>query len=130
MPLPLYPDISTRAELLTYLVTSQLIARHLTGKWLTVHDVVESTHLWMRTNGREFDVLHRVSLVSRAEGLAAHIARIGRNSFDAKTLRRAFLDHVNLNYQSPAVIEIYSNCVAMIVFETRFTGSRPPPDGQ
>ncbi len=43
MSTPLNMDLRARAELLTYLVVSHLLARHMTGDWLSVEHVVEST---------------------------------------------------------------------------------------
>jgi len=130
MSSPTYPNIGAQAELLTYLVVSQLIRRFLTGTWLTVEHVVESTHLWLHVNGGEFDVLQRVALASRSQDMAAHVTRISPITFDAKTLGGAFLDHLHLDYESPAVAEIYRACVAQIIFELQSTRSRPEPDRQ
>lgn len=59
-------DLRARAELLPYLVSGHLLARQLTGDWLSPDHVVESTTLWMRRNGAGADVMQRVMLSSRA----------------------------------------------------------------
>jgi hypothetical protein len=41
---PLNMDLRARAELLAYLVSGHLLARQLTGDWLSPDHVVESTH--------------------------------------------------------------------------------------
>ncbi|MGY6163996.1 hypothetical protein [Paraburkholderia strydomiana] len=48
---PLNLDLRARAELLAYLVASHLLARQMTGEWLSATRVVESTLLWLKTNG-------------------------------------------------------------------------------
>ena len=122
-----FPDIGAQIELLTYLVLSQLLMRHVTGKWLTVQHVVESTHLWLAANGGSIDWLQRVSLASRAKDLAVHVAQIEGIAFDAKTLGAAFLGYQRLNHRSAAVAAVYSACVAFVV-EGRITGSRTQSD--
>ena len=112
-----YPSIGAQAEFLTYLVVSQLVKRHLSGGWLTTKHLVESTHLWMHANDHMMDLLQRVSLASRSKDLAAHVASVSKQNFDAKTLGGAFIDHLNLNFRSQVVTEIYSNCVALLVHE-------------
>ncbi|SDG19231.1 hypothetical protein [Paraburkholderia phenazinium] len=125
MPRSTYPNIGAQAELLTYLVVSQLIKRYLTGKWLATEHVVESTHLWLHLNGGDFDLLQRVTLASRAQGVAELVMRTSSMSFDAKTLGDAFLDHLHLDYKAPAVVEIYRLCVAQIILGLPSAGSRP-----
>jgi hypothetical protein len=122
-----YPDIGAQAELLAYLVLSQLLMRHLTGRWLTAEHVVESTHLWLLSNGGGVDWLQRISLGSRAQDLAEDVAQIEGITFDAKTLGAAFLGYQHLNHRSPAVAAIYRACVAFVI-ERHTTGSRARSD--
>jgi hypothetical protein len=124
-----YPSIGAQAEFLTFLVVSQLVKRHVTGAWLTAEHLVESTHLWMRANDEVIDLLKRVSLASRAKDLAVHVTSISEEAFDAKALGIAFLDHLNLNYQSQVVAEIYRSCVALLVHERFSMPQRPQPNG-
>ncbi|AXE95221.1 hypothetical protein ACOCG7_01370 [Paraburkholderia sp. DD10] len=113
MPWSSYPDINARVDLLTYLVVSQLLRHRLIGKWLTTQHVVESTHLWMHVNG-ELNLLQRVALASRAQELAAHVIRVSKIRFDVKALADAFADYPRLDYKSPAVVEVYSACMAHV----------------
>jgi hypothetical protein len=124
-----YPDTHTHADLLTYLVVSQLIRRRLTGKWLTAQHVVECTHLWMRANGG-IDLLKRVTLGSCAQDLAAHVMQVSKVRFDAKALADAFVDHAHLDYQSRAVVEVYHVCTVHIMWGLRSSGRRPKHDRQ
>lgn len=114
MPSSPYPSVRAQAELLTYLVVLQLIARHLTGSWLTVEQVVESTRLWVSVSGEEFDLMQRVRLASRTQDLADRVTRTSATTFDSKTLASAFLDRVSLDFRCLVVLEIYSTCVAYI----------------
>jgi hypothetical protein len=107
------PNTHSCADLLTYLVVSQLVRHRLTGKWLTTKHSVESTHLWMAMNGR-LDLLARVSLASRAQALAEQLLQVSKVEFDAKTLVTAFVDSGRLNYRSPAVAEVRHACMARI----------------
>jgi hypothetical protein len=70
---PLNLDLRARAELLAYLVSSHLLAKQLTGDWLSPDHVVESTTLWLRTNGAGSDVMQRVMLSSRALEVARQL---------------------------------------------------------
>ncbi|XUW90944.1 hypothetical protein OH764_28900 [Burkholderia sp. M6-3] len=70
MSKPLNLDLRARAELLTYLVVSHLLARQMTGEWLSVEHLVESTTLWLKTNGGGADVMQRVMLSTRALDVA------------------------------------------------------------
>ncbi|MFL9987333.1 hypothetical protein [Paraburkholderia sediminicola] len=67
---PLNLDLRARAELLAYLASSHLLAKQLTGDWLSPDHVVESTTLWSDTNDGGADVMQRVMLSSRALELA------------------------------------------------------------
>lgn len=75
---PFNLDLQARAELLTYLVASNLLALELTGEWLPVTNLVESTSVWMSSNGAGADVLERVRLAGKAHRLAQDlVAQIG-----------------------------------------------------
>jgi hypothetical protein len=123
MSLSNHPDIHARADLLTYLVMSQLIRRRLTGEWLTTQHVVECTHLWMCANGG-VDLMQRVALGSCAQDLAAHVMGVSKVKLDAKALTRAFVDPVHLDYGSPVVVEVYHACTVYLVLGARFLGRR------
>ena len=113
-----YPNTHARTDLLTYLVVSQLIRRCLTGRWLTVQHVIESTHLWMHVNG-SVDLLQRVALTSCAQDIAMHVMRVSKMRFDAEDLGGALFDSVNLDYQSPAVVEVHRACLVHIMLGAR-----------
>ncbi|WP_208949671.1 hypothetical protein [Paraburkholderia dipogonis] len=106
-----HPDTYSRADLLTYLVVSQLMRHRLTGKWLTAEHAVESTQLWMYVNGR-IDLLVRVSLATQAQCLATQMLSVSKLELDARALVGAFAKSGNLDYRSPAVAEVRHTCMA------------------
>jgi hypothetical protein len=128
MPSSPEPDISAQAELMTFLVVSQLVKRHLTGRWLKVEHVVESTHLWLHVNGGGIDWIQRVMLASRAQELAAHVTRVSTVRFDARTLAGAFVDYRRLDYKSPAVAEVYRTCLLNVIRKWQSAGNRARSD--
>lgn len=113
-------DLLARTELLTYLVASQLAMREKTGRWLKVEHVVESTHLWLRLNGREADWLQRVTLACRAQYLAENVPWGTQERYDAKTGAGMFFGGLRLDFRSPAVIEIFIACAANLPGQLAF----------
>lgn len=124
-----YPDTGAQAELLTYLVVSQLLMRHVAHRWLTVDQVVESTHLWLRSHGDRIDWLARIELAGRAEGLAESVTRIEGITFKAAALRRALLGCERQDYRSPAAARIYGVCIDFVV-DRNVARSRARPEQQ
>ncbi|SFU25671.1 hypothetical protein SAMN05192563_103975 [Paraburkholderia aspalathi] len=115
MPSSPHPDTNAHAELLTFLVVSQLLMRQVARRWLTVGQVVESTHLWLRSHGDCIDWLERIELAGRAQGLAESMTQIEGVTFKAGALRRAFLGCGRQDYRSPAAARIYSVCVDFVI---------------
>ena len=72
---PLNLDLRARAELLAYLVAAHLLARQMTGEWLSAAHVVESTQLWLKTNGGGADVMQRVMLSAQAVDIARRLEK-------------------------------------------------------
>ena len=127
MPSSPYPDTDAQAELLTYLVVSQLLMRHRAGRWLTVELVVASTRLWLRSHGDRIDWLQRIDLASRARGLAENMTKIEGVTIDAKGLRQALLGCQRPDFRSPAAARIYSFCIDFVV-DRNAARSRARPD--
>lgn len=127
MPSSPYPDTTAQAELLTFLVVSQLLMRHVAHRWLTVEQVVESTHLWLRSHGDRIDWLERIELAGRAQGLAESAARVEGITFKAGALRQAFLGCGRQDYRSPVAARIYSVCIDFVI-DRNATRSRARPD--
>lgn len=104
-------DSEARAELLCYLVVSQLTARALTGAWLTVDNLVESMQIWLRANGGSTNWQDRLALAHAAEELAPRVAI----DFppDERGIAALFgVDRWQLDYRSPVFQSVYRACVA------------------
>lgn len=102
------------AELLTYLVVSQLTEHHATGEWLRDEHQLEAARRWLRFNGGDVSWPRRLTLASRAQQVAEHVARISEMTFDAKTTAGMFVEGLRLDFRSPAVTEIYLICAALL----------------
>ncbi|MFL9894955.1 hypothetical protein P0D71_11960 [Paraburkholderia sp. RL17-383-BIF-A] len=113
-------DLQARTELLAYLVALQLVARQKTGQWLKPGQLIESTRLWLRLNGRRADWLQRVTLACRTQRLAEQLERTSPERFDARSLARMFFCGVRLDWRSQVVIEIFVACVANLPGEIVF----------
>ncbi|SIT43972.1 conserved hypothetical protein [Paraburkholderia piptadeniae] len=66
-------DLRARAELLAFLVESQLLARLVSGDWLTIGNVVELERIWLAANGGDADWFQRVSISSWSQTLAERV---------------------------------------------------------
>lgn len=112
---PLDLDLRARAELLTYLVSSHLLAKQLTGDWLSPDHVVESTTLWLRTNGAGADVMQRVMLSSRALEVARHLETVPLPAFSPPMITTLFCENLRLDFRSEAARAIYQHCLTWLV---------------
>ncbi|REG45594.1 hypothetical protein B0G80_9219 [Paraburkholderia sp. BL6669N2] len=101
------------AELLTYLVVSQLKKHHATGRWLRVEHLLEARRCWTRSNSGDINWPQRLTLARRAQQLAEHVARVSEMTFDAKAVASMFVD-VYPDFRSPAVTKIYLICAARL----------------
>jgi hypothetical protein len=111
---PLNLDLRARAELLAYLVSSHLLARQLTGDWLSPDHVVESTTLWLDTNGGGADVMQRVMLSSRALELARQLETARLPAFSRQTFTALFCENLRLDFHSGAARAIYQHCLTYL----------------
>jgi hypothetical protein len=103
-------DSEARAELLCYLVASQLTARALTGTWLSAPNVIESLRIWLRANGAATDWEDRLAVAGAAEEVARSLS-IDFPS-DEHSLARLFcVDRWQLDHRSPTVQLVYRACV-------------------
>ncbi len=125
MPTQLNFDSDARAELLCYLVVSELVAKAMTGEWLRTDHLVESTRLWLAENGADCDWQDGVAIARLAADLAPAILA----SFHVtagKELAALFAGGWRLDYRSPVVRDIHEVCVrylrrlftALALFET------------
>lgn len=112
---PLNLDLRARAELLTYLVSSHLLAKQLTGDWLSPDHLVESSTLWLNTNGGGADVMQRVMLSSRALELARQLEMAPLPAFSRQTFATLFCENLRLDFRSEAARTIYQHCLTYLV---------------
>lgn len=112
---PLNLDLRARAELLACLVASHLVARQMTGDWLSVHHVVESTALWLKTNGGGADVMQRVTLSTRALEVARELETASLSEFTPQLATTLFCENLRLDFRSPTAREIYQQCLTRLL---------------
>ena len=112
---PLNLDLRARAELLAYLVSSHLLAKQLTGDWLSPDHVVESTTLWLKTNGGGADVMQRVMLSSRALEVAQGLETAQLPAFTSGLITTLFCENLRLDFRSETARAIYQHCLTWLV---------------
>lgn len=103
-------DDEARAELLCYLVVSHLVARTLTGQWLTADNIFESLRIWLRANGGSAEWQDRLSLVHASNSLAPQIS-VDFPSNEPALAALFGVDRWQLDYRSPIVQSVYRACV-------------------
>jgi hypothetical protein len=106
-------DEDARAELLCYLVVGQLVAQARTGEWLRTDHLVESTRIWLASNGAEASWTERVRLGALSEKIALDFAETPRFA-ESASLAELFTDGWRLDYRSPIVCGIYAACEGKI----------------
>lgn len=112
---PLNLDLRARAELLSYLVAGHLVARKLTGTWLSPDHVVESTALWLKSNGGGADVLERVMLSGRARKIAEELETSDPGLFAHEAIANVFCENLRLDFRSAVARRIYQRCVTQLM---------------
>ncbi|QYD68769.1 hypothetical protein KZJ38_21550 [Paraburkholderia edwinii] len=118
---PLNLDLPACTELLTFLVVSHLLARSMTGEWLSPEHVVESTHMWLSANGANTDWLQRVMLSSRALDVAKQVARASPSMADIKSVSSMLCENLRLDFRSPAARSLYGVCLNYLAGRMSFT---------
>ncbi|CAE6827187.1 hypothetical protein [Paraburkholderia aspalathi] len=106
-------DDEARAELLCYLVLAQLVARARTGEWLRTDHLVESTRIWLASNGAEGNWKERIHLGAISETVALGFAELPL-FWHADSLTKLFTDGWRPDYRSPIVREVYAACESEI----------------
>jgi hypothetical protein len=106
-------DLRARAELLAFLVESQLLARLVSGDWLTIENVVEWERIWLAANGGDADWFERVSISSWSQALAERVelnlpVALGVESAAAS-------ENPRLDVRSTVVRAVYDMCLDHLV---------------
>jgi hypothetical protein len=112
---PLNLDIRARAELLTYLVASQLLAKTTTGEWLAIKHVVESEQIWLSANGGGTDWLERVSISSWSQQLAQRLVGSMPVDLNSASATSMFCENPRLDFRVPFVRRVYQCCLTYLV---------------
>jgi len=115
MPQPLNLDLRARAELLTYLVASQLLAKSVCGRWLTIENVVETQRVWLAANGGGVDWLERVSISSWSQTLARRVDVKLPVVLGAESAATLFSENPRLDFGAPFVRAVYHMCLDHLV---------------
>ena len=100
-------DLRDKAELLTFLVVSQLVEKRQSGKWLEVDAVVGLEREWFESRAKEVPWLERVSiatwsapLASRLEDIVPQFSKIACKTFTVKGSQ-------GLDFRIPLVRAVY-----------------------
>jgi hypothetical protein len=104
-------DEESKAELLTFLVVSQLLAFACSGTWLRIDHLIESSQIWLSSNGVQCDWLERARLVTASYELALKAQERSVPADEAGLLKLFNLKTGwFLDYRSPIVREIHKLC--------------------
>jgi hypothetical protein len=103
-----------RAELLTYVVASQLLSFGTTGHWLSVPHVVEAMEIWLSENDVSIDCIDRAMLANQARDVAEELARRREIVLDPATVARMFFDNFRVNLQCAVAQAIFIACLERI----------------
>jgi len=94
------------ADLLCYLVVSQLVCHAETGEWLRTRRLVESSRVWMASSKADCSWVERVEIGLMSAGLASQFLVFPMFN-DVSVLVGLFKDGLRLDSQSPVVRGIY-----------------------
>jgi hypothetical protein len=97
------------ADLLCYLVVSQLVCHAQTGEWLRTHHLVESSRVWVASSKAECGWIERVEIGLMSAGLASQFLAFPMFN-DTAALAGLFKDGLQLDSRSPVVKGIYDVC--------------------
>ncbi|MGF6758941.1 hypothetical protein [Paraburkholderia sp. GAS42] len=92
---------------MTYLIASQLLANHLTDEWLTVDHVIESTKMWLASNGCGAQLVQRAMLSSRATEIAQRIAKAQPAVLATGVVTTLFSEKLRLDFRNGQTRELY-----------------------
>ncbi|WP_321889630.1 hypothetical protein [Paraburkholderia bannensis] len=108
-------DSEAKAELLTFLVVGQLLARARSGEWLRTGHLIESCQIWLSSNAARCDWLDRAKLVEACRPLAERALALPFPRDEAGLLKLFNLDAGwFLDYRSPVVQQIHCLCTAYL----------------
>jgi hypothetical protein len=104
-------DLRAQAELLTYLVASQLLAKSATGEWLALEHQVDLSRLWLVTHDGRADWLQRISVSSWAQRVAERVNMSFPIEIDVQSALAMFSEQPRLEFGAPFVRTVYQVCL-------------------
>lgn len=108
-------DPETRAELLTFLVVGQLFALARRGEWLRTGHLIESSQIWLSSNGARCDWMERARLIAACRELAVEALDLPFPQAEADLVALFNLTKGwFLDYRKPVVQQIHALCVAQL----------------
>ena len=99
----------------TNLVASQLLAKSVSGRWLTIENVVETERVWLAANGVGVDWLERVSISSWSQTLAQRVDVKLPVVLGAESAATLFSENPRLDFAAPFVRAVYHMCLDHLV---------------
>ncbi|WP_434660778.1 hypothetical protein P5W99_11110 [Paraburkholderia sp. A3BS-1L] len=115
-------DDETRAELLTFLVVGQLFAFARSGEWLRTDHLIESSQIWLSSNGAACDWLERARLIEACRVVAIRALDLPFPQAEADLVQ---LFNLNrgwfLDYRKPVVQQIHSLVATYLSRDSSFT---------
>jgi hypothetical protein len=107
-------DDEARAELLSYLVVAQLVGHSRTGEWLRTTHLVESTRIWLASNGGVCGWLEQADLADASIDLAPEFLDLPGFTESAE-LAGLFTDGWRLDYRVQIVRNIHDRCATHLI---------------
>jgi hypothetical protein len=102
-------DGPERADLLCFLVMSQLIGRASTGEWLRTDHVVEAARMWVASNSADCDWLERAKLARMSVEIAPRFLMFPCFRGAAEIVK-LFVDGWQLDYRSTTIRDMLNVC--------------------
>ncbi|KAK46230.1 hypothetical protein BG58_13925 [Caballeronia jiangsuensis] len=115
MTLTVRADIREHAEMMTFLVISQLATKFATGGWMSIENTVESSIYWSKSMPRDEDIVRRVMLGSRALSIAEAIEAETGLTLNGSALASIFDSNLRLDFSSVVTRSIYDRCYAFLL---------------
>jgi hypothetical protein len=120
-PTPYNCDDEARTELLAFLVIEQLIARTITGTWLSSLHVTESVQLWLDCNGANCCAQERTILSAFSVEVASQMLNLP-NHRDEQWLAGLLARSWRLDYRQAAVGALHDVCADYLVRHNKPAG--------
>ncbi|WP_109476231.1 hypothetical protein [Paraburkholderia sp. C35] len=108
-------SLRARAELLTYLVISQILQQSTTAQWLSEEQVVLAARRWHRAKGGRDDWLERIKISGRARGVAESLVRFVPLTLTCRGAVELYAVVPRLDFRESYIRTVYRYCVDYIV---------------